>query len=191
MNLSYMRQCSQSVSVTRQLVGGVLFQGFEALLLGLLAQVHPELQDDGAVLRQAALERDDAVERLVELGVGLVAVDVVEDRARIPRTEEHADAAAARQVAPVAPEFRPLLFFVGRLAVGVGNQPSAGSIHSFSRLAVSLLPAPSTPAKTMITGKLARRSFCCTSSMCVAQDRYLLVEDRFADRVFPIRRLQT
>ncbi len=40
-----------------------------------------------------------------------------------------------------------------------------GSIHSFSRLTVSPLPAPSAPENTTMTGNLtARSSSCCTPS---------------------------
>ena len=59
--------------------------------------------------------------------------------------------------------------YSGRSASSSDGTPNArvrihrGSIHALSRLTVSPFPAPSTPAKTTMTGNDAPRSCCCSS----------------------------
>ena len=66
-NASYIRQCFHWRLVTRHLRQRIALELFQALLLRALAQVHPELQDERAIVGQRFLERRHAAELLVEL----------------------------------------------------------------------------------------------------------------------------
>ena len=102
----------------------ILFQLAQALLLCVLGQMHPEFQDQRAIVGQGFLERFDPRQPLVELGQADAAVDMVENRHRIPGTEKQGDAPLGRQLPPEPPVFRPVALLVGKLAEGAGNQPA-------------------------------------------------------------------
>jgi hypothetical protein len=105
----------------RERFGG---QGVQPGLLRGLRQVHPELEDERAVVGQRALEAEDALELLVELRRGPPPVDAVEDRPRVPGAEKEAHASARRQVAPEAPVLGALVFFFRQPPVGAGDDPA-------------------------------------------------------------------
>ena len=57
---------------------GILYERPKARLLRRFRQVHPELQDQRAVIGECALEAGDALELLVEVGAAAAAVDAIE-----------------------------------------------------------------------------------------------------------------
>ena len=79
----------------------------------------------------------------------------LDDRHRVPGAEEDADLALGRQRAPEPPMRGPLALLVRRLRRTPCVWMWRGSIHSLSRLTVSLLPAPSTPGDQDQHGKAA------------------------------------
>jgi hypothetical protein len=95
----------------------------------------------------------------------ICAHHTLHDGQRVPGAEEDADLPLGRQRPPEAP-------VRGALGLFVRRRPKAvvwmwrGSIHSLSRLTVSPLPAPSTPAIRISTGKRPSsfRSYCALSS---------------------------
>ena len=85
----------------------VPFELLQALLLRVPSQMHPELQDQRAIVGQPLLERRDAREPDVERRGLAVALNPLHDRRRIPRLQEQADPAAGRKGLPVAPVLGP------------------------------------------------------------------------------------
>ena len=102
-NRSYCLNRAQSVSVMRQRVFGSACQCGQPLLLRLLRQMEPELQQQRAFVDQHALEPHDAFQRAGERVVADLAGDAVEDRVAVPGAEQDADAPLGRQGLPVAP----------------------------------------------------------------------------------------
>ena len=92
----------------------------QARALLLAAQVEPELEDEGTLVRQHLLETEDLGHALVEVGAGRAPEDPVEDRLRVPRAEEDPERPLRGQRPPVAPHARPGALLVGRLPEGVG-----------------------------------------------------------------------
>src|SRR5262245_31394467 len=90
----------------------IFFERLEPLLLGFSSQMHPELQDEGAVTRQRALECSDPVEPLVELARANSPVGAIDDRLRVPRAQKQPDTPFGWEVAPVSPVLGPLPFLV-------------------------------------------------------------------------------
>ena len=80
-NRPYMRQCCHCSFVTRQLVSGSFSSFRRCFLCALLPEMHPELEDERAVVGQRALEAGDPIELLVEVGASASAVDAIEHRA--------------------------------------------------------------------------------------------------------------
>ncbi len=99
-------------------------QRLEAFLLRVPAQVHPEFQDQRAVVGQRVLEADDLREPVVELRIVDFAVNALQQRRRVAPAQVHAHAAFRRNVAPVAPESRPRFLLVGRRLVADGPYPA-------------------------------------------------------------------
>ena len=109
----------------------VAFEFLQTLLVRGAAEVHPELENQHAVVGKRLLELGDPAEVIVELGGFVAAVDPREQRRRVPRAEVEAHAAAWRKRAPVAPELRPFRFLVRRLAERRRDDPSR--IHPFGQ----------------------------------------------------------
>ena len=105
-------------------VARMLLQRLQALLLRVSVEMHPELEDQGAVVGERPLERRDAREAPVERRLADAPVGAVHQRRGIPGAEEEPEAPALRQVAPVAPELGPLAFLLGQPVVGVGDDPA-------------------------------------------------------------------
>jgi hypothetical protein len=103
---------------------GIGLEFFEALFLGLFAEVHPEFDDEGAVVGLIFFEGGDAFEGFVEFGFGGALVDAVEDGLGIPGALEEGDAAVGGEVAPVSPELGAFEHFLGGFAVGAGGEPA-------------------------------------------------------------------
>ena len=120
-------------------MSGSFYQRPKARLLRRFRQVHPELQDQRAVIGECALEAGDALELLVEVGAVAAAVDTIEHRARIPRAQEQGDAAVSGQVPPVAPVLRPFGLFIRWLRVGACLDPARvhPAVQQVDRLALS------------------------------------------------------
>ena len=102
----------------------ILLQLAQPALLLTLSEMHPELEDEGVVRGQRALELHGAIEPAREIRLAAVPVDAIENRPRVPRAQEQADASARRQVAPVAPVFGPVPLLVRRLTEGARDQPA-------------------------------------------------------------------
>ena len=140
---------------------GVLLQRLEPPALSLLVEMHPELADERPIVGQRPFELDDARELVLESDRPDAPMSAIE-HARVPGPEEQADPAARRQLPPERQ-------YSGRSRSSSDGTPNArvrihrGSIHALSRLTVSPFPAPSTPAKTTMTGNDAPRSCCCSS----------------------------
>ena len=105
----------------------VLFQRLQALLLGVLGQVEPELEYQRAFVDQHRLETVDVVKALIEFSLTHVAGDTVGNRLRVPGTGKDADLALGRQGAPVAPHDRAGGFLVARL--GKGQRRDVSRVH--------------------------------------------------------------
>lgn len=103
---------------------GVLLELLETFPLRFLPEVHPELHDEGMIVRERLLEGEDLVEGFVEFADARIAVDVIENRLGVPGTEKEPDSPVRRQVSPVPPEVGALLHLLGRLPVGTGHEPS-------------------------------------------------------------------
>ena len=58
----------------------IALEGLHPFLLGLLAQMHPELQHHRAIVGECALERGDFVEGRIKLGERLSPSDTMPDR---------------------------------------------------------------------------------------------------------------
>ena len=102
----------------------ILLELAQMLLLSVLPQVHPELEDQRTVVGERPLEAADAIELLVELRAAVAAIDTIEKRTRVPRAEEQAEAALPGEVAPVAPVLGTLALFIGRLAICACDDPA-------------------------------------------------------------------
>ena len=102
----------------------IFLESLQPGLLRALIEMHPELQDERAVIREAALEVDDLIEPRAELGPVDPPVDPVDQRSGVPGAQEEPDAALRRQVAPEPPVLRTLALFFRRLPVGTGQQPA-------------------------------------------------------------------
>ena len=97
----------------------VILQGLQALFLCFSTHVHPELQDQRAIIRQGLLEGPDSPQTLqVGIQVG-IAVDIIQQWPRIATAEVDADGAPRRQVAPELPPVGALQFLARGIAVGV------------------------------------------------------------------------
>ena len=107
----------------------IAVQLLEPLLLRPLVEVHPELQDQRAVVGERPLELDDLVEARAELGAAQPPLDAIDERPGVPGAQEEADPPLRRQVAPEAPVLRPLALLVRRRAVCPRHQPAR--IHPF------------------------------------------------------------
>ena len=123
-NLSNISQCFHCVLRDPPPLQRVLLERLQPLLLRLLAQVHPELHDDRAVVGQRPLEGGNLVEQRVELRRASCAGHAVENRRGIPGAQEHREAAARGQVAPVAPQPRPLALLTRRVGVAACDDPA-------------------------------------------------------------------
>ncbi len=88
------------------------------------AEVHPELEDQGAVVGQRVLEADDLREPVVEFRIVDFAVDALQQRCGVTPAQVDAHAAFRRDVPPVAPEARPRLFLVRWRLVADGPYPA-------------------------------------------------------------------
>ena len=102
----------------------IFLQLAQPLLLRVLGQMHPELENQRAAIGQGLLEGFDALQALIKIGQRAAAIDVIENRQRIPGTQEQAHAPTGRQITPEAPVFRAVTLLIGRLAKGMGDQPS-------------------------------------------------------------------
>ena len=103
------------------MVARMPLQRFQALLLRLPIEMHPELEDQGAVVGEGPLERGNAREAPVERARPDAPVGAVQQGRGIPGAEEEPEAPARRQVAPVAPELGALPFLLGQPVIGVGD----------------------------------------------------------------------
>src|SRR5262249_23576974 len=95
-------------------LAGVGLELPETLLLGRARQVQPVLEDQDALAMEHLLQRDDPIERPVELERADASERAVDQRLGIPGAEEDADAPAGRQLAPVAPHRRMPQLVVSR-----------------------------------------------------------------------------
>ncbi len=93
----------------------LLGESLEALLLLLLRQVEPELEDERPLGGEHALEADDLVAGVVELGVVRLSVGPPDDRLRVPRAEEDPHLPLGRELPPEAPHVRALELLARRL----------------------------------------------------------------------------
>ena len=84
----------------------------EPLFLRIPAKVHPELQDQRAVVGQRVLEANDLRKPVVELRIVDFAINALQQRAGITTAQVHAHAALGRNVTPVTPESRSRLFLL-------------------------------------------------------------------------------
>ena len=107
----------------------VLLQCLQALLLALLGEVEPELEDERALVGEHLLEAHVLFHRLVERGVAGLAVGARQNRLRVPRAEEDANAALGRQLAPEVRHRRVPALVLGRLGQGVGGD--VARVHPF------------------------------------------------------------
>ena len=107
----------------------VLLQPFQALLLGLLRQMHPEFENQRPLIGQGLFEMNDALEIFIQFGNGGLAEHMIDQRRVIPGRHEQADLALGRQVAPIAPVFRPFALLVRGLAIGPRHDPAW--VHPF------------------------------------------------------------
>ena len=96
----------------------VLFQRLQALLLGVLGQMEPELEYQRAFVDQHRLETVDIVETLVEFVAAHVAGNAISNRLRVPGTGEDTDLALGRQGTPVTPHDRAGGLLVARRRKG-------------------------------------------------------------------------
>ena len=112
---SYFLWRAQSAAVTRQASSGFVFDGSETLLLLLLGDVQKELQDDGAVVGQHALELDDVAVGLAPRLLRDGALHALLQHATVPTVIENDHLAAVGDLQPEAPQPGPLLL------VGAGS----------------------------------------------------------------------
>ena len=172
-NLSNISQCFHCVLRDTPPLQRIVLERLEALPLRRLAQVHPELHDDRAIVGQRPLEGGDLIEQRVELRGGESAAPPGRGSARNTRRSETSRggrAEAGRASSATAAAVRAPRSTV---ACTRASRSSAGSIHSFSRLTVSPFPAVSTPANRTMTGNDAWRSSCCTASSSDRRSRDL------------------
>ena len=102
----------------------VAFERLQAHALGLLVEVHPELHDQRAIVGERLLELGDPPQLEVELDPRHAAVGAVDDRARIPRVQEKAEAAPGRQLPPESPLLGPLALLVRGIAERPRRNPA-------------------------------------------------------------------
>ena len=108
---------------TRQRRSGSFSHALKRFFCAALPEVHPEFQDDRAIVGECAFEGGDLVEEDVEFGVGDAASDAIADRRRIPRAQKERDAAVRRQIAPVAPQARTFELLLRRIHVAASDDP--------------------------------------------------------------------
>ena len=90
----------------------------------LLAQVHPQLEEQVAVLGQRLLERVDLIQLRFELGVGRLAIHPLKQRIRVPGAEEQTDVTPRREVPPESPVVRAGRLGYRRIAEGPRGDPA-------------------------------------------------------------------
>jgi len=83
----------------------------QPLPLSLFAQVHPELDDDRAIVGERALEGGHLVEQRVEFRLVGPSRHAIENRRGVPCAEKDRHAPARGQIAPVPPQARTLTLF--------------------------------------------------------------------------------
>ena len=103
----------------------IFLESFQPGLLRALVEMHPKLQDERAVVGEAALEVDDLVEPRTELGPVDPPANSVDQRTGVPRAQEEPDAALRRQVAPEAPVLRTLAALLPMVSRTHGSAASA------------------------------------------------------------------
>src|SRR4029453_14940701 len=86
--------------------------------------MHPELEDQRAVIGQPALEFDDLVKPGPELDAAQPPMNTVDERTRVPGAQKKANAPLRRQVPPEPPVLGTLALLVGWLSVGSRQQPA-------------------------------------------------------------------
>ena len=91
----------------------IFLQFLEMLLLHFPVQMHPELKDQCAVIRQCLLEGERPLNVRNECLLAYAAIDPADQRCRIPCAQIQPDLSLGRQVAPIAPEPRSPGFLVG------------------------------------------------------------------------------
>ena len=99
-------------------------QRLEPLFLRVPAEVHPEFEYQGAIVRQRVLETDDLREPVVKLRIVDFAVDALQQWGGITPAQVDTHTAFRRNVTPVAPESRPRLFFYRRRLIADGTNPA-------------------------------------------------------------------
>jgi hypothetical protein len=102
----------------------VLLQLAEAGGLLLLAEVHPELEDQRAVLAERPLERDDPVQTMIVLGHVDPSESPLQQRLRVPGPEEDPDMSVRGEIPPEAPVFGPLVLLLAGSVVGMRDDPA-------------------------------------------------------------------
>ena len=102
----------------------VSIQALQTLLLGVLAHMQPQFDNQGAIVGQHALEHFDLLAVQVELAGVHASVNSRLCRLGIPRAEKDADLAACRQTPPEAPEVGARFLLVGVLPIGIGLDPA-------------------------------------------------------------------
>ena len=86
--------------------------------------MHPELDDDRAIVGQRSLEGGNLVEQRVEFRRAGAPCDAIENRRGIPGAEKDGDAPARGQVAPVPPQPRTLTLIARRVGIAPGEDPA-------------------------------------------------------------------
>jgi hypothetical protein len=98
----------------------ILLKLLQAPLLLLAGQVEPELREQRVLSGEHALEPQDALNPLVQLGVGPLAGYPSVDRRPVPRAVHDGHLPLGREGLPVAPHRGAFPFLVGWLAEPVG-----------------------------------------------------------------------
>ena len=90
--------------------------------------MEPEFQDDGTIVGQRLLEHRDPIQSTFERRPGS-SFNTVMDGRFVPGTEKQSDSPSGWQRPQIAPERRPLAFFIGRRPPGAGHDPAR--VHPF------------------------------------------------------------
>ena len=91
----------------------ILFEFAQPFFLLRLGQVKPEFQQQHTFVHEHALKPENIADMLVELPGADASGDPLDDGLGMPAAEKNADLALGRQCAPIAPDARAFILFIG------------------------------------------------------------------------------
>ena len=108
---------------------GIGAEFLQAFVLRVFGEVEPQLQQQHAFCHQHPLEVADPLQVLGKCAFLAAPLGAIDDRTRVPRTEEHADVALSRQRSPEGPHERTPA--VGAITRFEGLGADMARVHPF------------------------------------------------------------